>query len=545
MTTGYSHANESLSYTGRLVNADGSPVSGDVDLRVELAYTNDVSLIICSKIISPVPLANGVFHIKIAYTTAECGGKATSEVLAEAPAGETAALRVTDLTNTKTYSFHAINPLPYSVVAKTISSHGATAGQILSWNGTKWAPIAKGGSGTVTSVATGAGLTGGPITTTGTISIIDGGVTAAKLNQMGAAVGQVLKWTAGGWTPSADTDTGITSETDPNVLGFAKNAPETCLLDKQALHYDALLNSGAGGLYCKNVVINSDDITEGTTKLFFTDARAKSATVADAINDATTDVAPSQNAVFDALAGKQATLGSTSDVEVRSLGVSTSTPGAKLGVAGTLSAAAGTEYGMKLFPTINQSATAGYTALFMNVTETATGSGLKKLLDLQVDGVSKFSVDSTGAVVSSTAISGTTANYTSAGGNQLTVGYDGSNKTTMNVDSLGFTTFNASGTGGQGFNFTGGNVGIGAAIPTEALDVTGSVKASVGVKAPLLSNATDLTLTADSDNNASGALIFNTGTNERIRVLNNGNVGYRHDSAGLKAPGCWWYPVIG
>ncbi|MFP5386767.1 MAG: tail fiber domain-containing protein, partial [Bacteriovoracia bacterium] len=69
------------------------------------------------------------------------------------------------------------------------------------------------------------------------------------------------------------------------------------------------------------------------------------------------------------------------------------------------------------------------------------------------------------------------------------------------------------------------NVGIGAAIPTEALDVTGSVKASVGVKAPLLSNATDLTLTADSDNDASGALIFNTGTNERIRVLNNGNVG--------------------
>ena len=51
-------------------------------------------------------------------------------------------------------------------------------------------------------------------------------------------------------------------------------------------------------------VDNTDNITEGVTNLFFTDARAKSAAVADAINDGTTDVAPSQNAVFDALALK-------------------------------------------------------------------------------------------------------------------------------------------------------------------------------------------------------------------------------------------------
>ena len=37
-----------------------------------------------------------------------------------------------------------------------------------------------GGSGTVTTVATGTGLTGGPITTSGTISIANTGVTAAS-----------------------------------------------------------------------------------------------------------------------------------------------------------------------------------------------------------------------------------------------------------------------------------------------------------------------------------------------------------------------------
>jgi len=53
-----------------------------------------------------------------------------------------------------------------------------------------------------------------------------------------------------------------------------------------------------------DVVLDSDDISEGATNLYFTDARAKSAAVADSITDAITDVAPSQNAVFDALADK-------------------------------------------------------------------------------------------------------------------------------------------------------------------------------------------------------------------------------------------------
>lgn len=49
---------------------------------------------------------------------------------------------------------------------------------------------------------------------------------------------------------------------------------------------------------------DTDDLSEGTTNLYFTEARAKSAAVADAITDGVTDVAPSQNAVFDALALK-------------------------------------------------------------------------------------------------------------------------------------------------------------------------------------------------------------------------------------------------
>jgi hypothetical protein len=51
-----------------------------------------------------------------------------------------------------------------------------TTGQVLRYNGTTWACVAD-STGTVTSVATGTGLTGGPITSTGTISLANTSVT--------------------------------------------------------------------------------------------------------------------------------------------------------------------------------------------------------------------------------------------------------------------------------------------------------------------------------------------------------------------------------
>ena len=56
-----------------------------------------------------------------------------------------------------------------------------------------------------------------------------------------------------------------------------------------------------------SVVLVTDDIAEdgAPINLWFTNARAQAAAVADAINNGVTNIAPSQNAVFDALAGKQ------------------------------------------------------------------------------------------------------------------------------------------------------------------------------------------------------------------------------------------------
>lgn len=71
------------------------------------------------------------------------------------------------------------------------------------------------------------------------------------------------------------------------------------------------ISEGATNLYYTEgrfdtsfIAKDTDDLAEGVTNLYFTTARARTAAVADAINDGTTDIAPSQNAVFDALALK-------------------------------------------------------------------------------------------------------------------------------------------------------------------------------------------------------------------------------------------------
>lgn len=50
----------------------------------------------------------------------------------------------------------------------------------------------------------------------------------------------------------------------------------------------------------------TDDVPEGSSNLYFTDARARTAVLATSITDGDTTHAPDGNAVFDALAGKQA-----------------------------------------------------------------------------------------------------------------------------------------------------------------------------------------------------------------------------------------------
>ncbi|HEV8359455.1 MAG TPA: hypothetical protein VGR28_03265 [Candidatus Thermoplasmatota archaeon] len=85
-------------------------------------------------------------------------------------------------------AYTASSPLSLSGSTFGLSSSGCSAGEVWKWTPPAWAcePDANGG-GTVTSVATGAGLTGGPITASGTVSIATEGITSAMI--AGGAIG--------------------------------------------------------------------------------------------------------------------------------------------------------------------------------------------------------------------------------------------------------------------------------------------------------------------------------------------------------------------
>ncbi|MGZ3788086.1 MAG: beta strand repeat-containing protein [Bacteriovorax sp.] len=150
-----SNASDSLSYSGRLVQTNGAPVAGPVNLLVELSYTNAPSAILCSQSFTGVALSNGVFHLKLDLVCTP--GPTLADVLTAVPANESAAIRVTDVTHSKTYSFQAVHSMPFANIAgtsKQLVQMGASNNQVLKWNDVtkKWEPGSIAGAGTVTSV---------------------------------------------------------------------------------------------------------------------------------------------------------------------------------------------------------------------------------------------------------------------------------------------------------------------------------------------------------------------------------------------------------
>ncbi|MCM2351457.1 MAG: hypothetical protein NDI69_15650 [Bacteriovoracaceae bacterium] len=222
---GAAYAADSLSYSGRLVNSNGSPVVGSVNLKAELAYTNAPTVILCSDEIANVPLANGVFHIKLEL---DCTPSTLVSVLSNTPTNQSVAIRITDQSNSKVYSFQALHSIPFSLISemsKQIVQMSATEGQILTWDDTakKWVPRnpVGTGNGSVTSINTGAGLIGGPISVSGTIAIDVDGVTSAMIQEGTIVDGDISPTAAIAQSKIANLGTALGNKEDKLPTGGA------------------------------------------------------------------------------------------------------------------------------------------------------------------------------------------------------------------------------------------------------------------------------------------------------------------------------------
>jgi hypothetical protein len=178
-----------------------------------------------------------------------------------------------------------------AIAPSKIGQGAATAGQVLKWNGTSWAPAADdAGSvslnstqilvGNAANIPTATSVSGdATLSNTGALTIaagavnsakiLDGAITNAdiaanagiapsKLGQGTAAVGQVLEWNGTAWAPAADDAGSVVLNSGQILVGNAANVPTATLVSGDA----TLSNTGA--LTLGTGVVNSAKILDGT-----------------------------------------------------------------------------------------------------------------------------------------------------------------------------------------------------------------------------------------------------------------------------------------
>ncbi|WP_157765754.1 tail fiber domain-containing protein [Halobacteriovorax marinus] len=224
LCTSIAFASEKISYSGRLTSANGAPISGPVSITLDIVTSTPTTL--CSITDTSVPLSNGVFHLEVDYGTTCDSSRSLKQIISDAVnASEELFIRVTDNTHTKVYPAQAITSTPLATYALEAASvregsivntdlKGVAANcannEVIAGDGSGNFKCISASTGSVTSITAGTGLTGGTITSSGTIAV-----------DVGAGAGNIPQLDGSGKL--------VTSvETDPTVLAFAKSTLPTC-----------------------------------------------------------------------------------------------------------------------------------------------------------------------------------------------------------------------------------------------------------------------------------------------------------------------------
>ena len=163
-----------FTYQGRL-NVSNAPANGYFDLKFGLYAADSGGAMVAGPIAKPpIAVSNGLFSTSLDFGAAAFPGSARWLEISVRPSGSGAAY-------TTLFPRQRIAAAPYAlqaagiadgvVTANKLSAGAGNDGQVLKMNGGQlaWGTVA--GSGGVSSVGTGLGLTGGPITSSGTIAV--------------------------------------------------------------------------------------------------------------------------------------------------------------------------------------------------------------------------------------------------------------------------------------------------------------------------------------------------------------------------------------
>jgi hypothetical protein len=228
-----------LNYQGYLTNPGGTPVNAPVVMTFRLYNGSSGGVALYTETQLSVPVINGLFNAVIGSATplnlpfdvpywlsvavnsdAEMSPRqqVTSSAYALRSANADALAPTAPVAGSQVTGSISIGTLPAANLTGTIGTaqiadntvtqaklspvSGAAPGKVLGTDGTnlQWQTDTSSG-GTVTSVGVGAGLTGGPITTTGTINL----AATQLLPAIACATDQVVKWSGSAWACAADS----------------------------------------------------------------------------------------------------------------------------------------------------------------------------------------------------------------------------------------------------------------------------------------------------------------------------------------------------
>ncbi len=161
-----------FTYQGRL-NSAGNPANGLHDLRFTLYDSLTGGSIVSGPITnSAVLVSNGLFTTTVDFGNAFPGANRWLEIGVRSGPAVFSLLNPRQPIASTPYSIRAAGVVDGVITSSKLSSGVGANGQVLKMNGTTlaWATDLNSG-GTVNSVSAGAGLTGGPITTSGSLSI--------------------------------------------------------------------------------------------------------------------------------------------------------------------------------------------------------------------------------------------------------------------------------------------------------------------------------------------------------------------------------------